>query len=154
MEYLDERFPFPPLFPQDEEARQTVLAWIDLSSTAMRDISHHLYWQFIEPPEGGTDWAEVTRLRQEGLELLSRVEEALLSGGGWLTGVLSAADFSVFAWIYGYGRFGLPDAWEVFPNLKAWLERLAKRPSFAASYQQQGRPFSSLLRERSERHEC
>jgi glutathione S-transferase len=141
MRYLDERFPTPRLFPAGREALDEVLAWIDLSSTAMRDVSHHLYWQTIEPPLEGGDPDTISRLKAEGMALLERVESALERGGGWLVGSLSAADLAVFAWLYGYRRFDLPPSWNDFGHLRAWLDTLERRPSCAASYAQRGRPF-------------
>lgn len=141
MRYVDERQPGPTLFPVDPAELEDTLAWIELSSTAMRDVSHHLYWLVVEPPEGGADPVEVQRLRAQGMELLDRVEAALASRP-WLGGDrMGAADVAVFSWLYGYARFDLPSTWDHHPHLRAWLDTLAARPSFAASYRQVGRPF-------------
>ncbi len=143
MRHVDAHHPGPRLFPEDAAALQRTLDWIELSSTAMRDVSHHLYWQLIEPPATGVDAAAVGRLKAEGMALLERVETALGEGGGWLVdGALSAADLSVFSWLHGYARYDLPPAWARFPQLRAWLVKLTDRPSFAASYGQVGRPFA------------
>lgn len=145
MRYLDVRFPTPQLFPTDSARLQKVLTWIELSSGPMRDVSHHLYWELIEPPATGPDLEKVAQLKAQGLELLTQVETALVSNNGWLCGELSAADISVFAWLYGYARFDLPPDWHHFPELRSWLKRLAARPSFAASFKKEGRPFKSLF---------
>ena len=142
MRYLDDRYGPPRLFPADPDALGQVLDWIELSSTAMRDVSHHLYWQLIEPPEGGVDQARVAQLKRGGMALLERVERALETGDGTLTGRFGAADLSVFAWLRGYGRFDLPPSWDAFPRLRSWLDRLRARPSFAASHGAVGRPFA------------
>lgn len=142
MRYLDARHGPHRLFPTDGEALHEALAWIELSSTAMRDVSHNLYWLLIEPPATGADPDVVVRLKGEGMALLERVETALDRGEGWLVGgALGAADLSVFAWLYGFRRFGLPPTPAAFGRLRAWSERLEARPSFAASYGQVGRPF-------------
>jgi len=143
MRYLEERYPEPRLFPSAGLELGRVLQWIHRSSTEMRDVSHYLYWQLIEPPEGGPDKAVVADLKARGLAQLAEVEAALTAGGGWLTGTLTVADISVFAWLNGYGRFGLPPEASEYPALADWLERLRARPSFAAAYQQPGRPFVS-----------
>jgi glutathione S-transferase len=141
MRYLDERYPTPPLFPAVGAELDLVLDWIERSSTTMRDVSHHLYWQVVEPPEDGPDESVVADLKAQGMALLADVEAALTAGQGWLTGSLTAADFSVFAWLYGYRRFGLPPDLAAFPALADWLQRLTSRPSFAASYGRVGEPF-------------
>ena len=142
MEYLDKRYPSPPLFPHNESLKD-VLDWIELSSGPMRDVSHYLYWQLIEPPQEGTDWDEVERLKARGYDLLDAMEAALAKNGDWLCGDLSAADFSVFAWVYGFKRFDLPASWDKYPRVRSWYQRLEKRPSVAASFQKKGKPFRS-----------
>ena len=141
LQYLDERYPDPSLFPSDPTLKQEVLDWIDCSSGPMRDVSHHLYWQLIEPPQEGTDWTEVGRLKVQGYALLDTMEASLAHAGNWLCGDLSAADFSVFAWIYGYKRFDLPEAWARYPNIQMWYQRLENRPCVQSSYQKTGKPF-------------
>ncbi|MDF1524068.1 MAG: glutathione S-transferase family protein [Trueperaceae bacterium] len=150
MRHLDRQHPEPSLFPADATALADALAWIELSSTAMRDVSHHLYWQLIEPPEAGPDPARVATLKAEGLTLLARVEAALDAGDGWLVGgSLGAADLSVFAWLYGYARFDLPTSFDGFEHVADWRARIAARPSFEASFGRRGRPFATWLAERA-----
>ncbi len=144
MQYLDESYPNPTLFPKDKTQKQEVLNWIELSSSSMRDVSHHLYWQLIEPPESGTDWQEVKRLKDQGYQLLNKLEQSLRQNQ-WLCGDLSAADLSVFAWLHGYKRFQLPETWQSYPKLKQWLETLEQRSSVQASYLQKGIAFSEYL---------
>ena len=148
MQHLDKRYPDPPLFPADPETNQQVLEWIDVSSTTMRDVSHHLYWQLLEPPADGTDHAEVTRLMTLGYEMLEKMERAL-SKNTWLCGDISAADYSVFAWVYGFARFDLPSSWDAYPHVHAWRERLAARPGVTASYQVKGRTFQAFLNDKN-----
>ena len=144
MQYLDKRYPEPRLFPEDKSRAQAALNWIDVSSSTMRDVSHYLYWQLIEPAQEGTDWAEVERLKTQGYKQLSAMEASLVAHGNWLCGNLSAADFSVFAWVYGYKRFDLPSSWDDYPRVKTWYNRLEARPSVAKSYQKEGRPFKDF----------
>jgi glutathione S-transferase len=144
MRHLDERHKSPRLFPSEPDRLAEVLRWIDLSSGPFRDVSHHLYWQLLEPPATGPDGAEVERLTEQGRGLLRVLDAALAAGNGWLAGELTAADISVFAWVHGYRRFGEIFAIEdgtALPHVRAWLERLASRPSFLASHGVAGRPF-------------
>lgn len=139
MQYLDERYPQPRFFPQDTQARQKVLEWIELSSSTYRDVSHYLYWQLIEPPAGGTDWDEVKRLKKRGMALLERMDN-ILDSEEFICGPLTAADFGLFPWVHGYQRFDLPPQ-GMFPHVVAWRDRIAVRPSFKTNYQKRGRPF-------------
>ena len=75
MRHLDERYPEPRLFPLDPTLLQEVLSWIEFAGGRMRDVSHELYWQLLEPPAEGTDEQVVTQLKEEGTELLAQVEE-------------------------------------------------------------------------------
>lgn len=146
LRYLDERHPSPRLFPADPERLERALRWLELSGGPFKHVSHHLYWQLLEPPAGGPNAAEVDRLTIRGRALLRDLEAALEAGGGWLDLELTAADISVFAWVQGYrrfgDRFGLADG-DHFPHVRAWLERLASRPSFLASHGATGRPFAA-----------
>lgn len=144
MQHLDKRYPSPELFPNEVGKLKDVLEWIECSSTTIRNVSHHLYWQLLQPPKHGTDWDEVNRLKALGYEQLNLMEKALAQNGQWLCGDLSAADFSVFAWIYGYKRFDLPSSWNNYPKVLEWFQKLEKRPSITSSYQQQGKAFSTL----------
>jgi len=144
MHYLDERYPEPKLFPAEAERLRTIMDWIALSSGQARDVSHELYWQLIEPPEAGTDWVVVNELKAAGLDILAQLETALaqsrLVDQHYVCGELSAADFSLLPWIYGYGRFDLLEV-GTMPNVEAWLARMTERDSFAKNFQVAGRPF-------------
>lgn len=141
MQYLDKRYPKPSLFPENETKTKEVLDWIEYSSGPVRDVSHHLYWQLLEPPREDIDWDEVKRLKTQGYDVLNAMEAKLKQNGAWLCGDLSAADFSVFAWVYGYKRFNLPASWDQYPEVQSWYKRLEVRPSVELSYQKEGRPF-------------
>ncbi|MDZ7799731.1 MAG: glutathione S-transferase family protein [Trueperaceae bacterium] len=144
--HLEVAHPEPRSFPADERARRDVLTWIDWSSGPLRDVSHHLYWQLIEPPEAGIDHVRAETLLAEGRRHLHAVEEALeRSGGRWIVAAPdlpgpSAADVCVYAWLSGYRRFGLPDT--DLPRLGSWLASLDTRPAVMVSRDTVGVPFA------------
>jgi glutathione S-transferase len=149
--HLDARRRPPRLFPADPVAREATLTWIARSSGPMRDVSHHLYWQLLEPPAPGPDLARVAELRAQGSELLEGVEAALAaSRSGWLvdaddlTGP-SAADMCVYAWTSGFRRFELPGPEARLPQLERWWRWWDERPSVRASRGAVGVPFRSWL---------
>ena len=148
IQYLDEHYPEPKLFPKEPARLQSIMDWIDLSSGRVRDVSHELYWQLIEPAETGTDWTLVNDLKAEGMALLARLDAALL-GKSYVCGELSAADFSLLPWIYGYGRFDLLEM-GTMPNVEAWLARMTARDSFGKNFQKEGRPFESHINQSEE----
>lgn len=66
MRYIDTRISSSELFPDDPDTLAGVLAWIERGDTDFWDVSHHLYWQLVEPPADGTNWSEVERLKAKG----------------------------------------------------------------------------------------
>lgn len=142
MHYLEWRYPEPKLFP-DPAQLSDAFAWIERSSSAYRNVSHHLYWQLIEPPEGGPDESRVAELMQEGKSLLGELE-AQLDNTDHLFGAFGVVDIAFIPWIYGYRRFeGLLEPTE-FPQVDAWVSQVSERPSFKDNHQQKGIPFASI----------
>ena len=70
MRYIDDRIDDPKLFPDDVDKLEEVLAWMNRADE-FAYVSHHLYWQVIEPPKDGTDWDEVADLKAKGMNLLA-----------------------------------------------------------------------------------
>lgn len=138
MHYLEWRYPELSLFPSREHLPE-VLTWIEKSSSAYRDVSHHLYWQLIEPPIGGTDWKRVNELKEQGNQLLDDLEN-LLSDKNYLFGAFGVVDIAFIPWIYGYNRFDMLDKAK-YPTVVEWVDRITSRESFIANYQKVGRSF-------------
>jgi len=140
MQYLEEKYPEPQLFPKDEKQLQVALEWIELSSRQVRDVSHHLYWQIIEPPAEGADLQRIAELKQQGTEILQQLDETLAKTK-WIMGdAMSVVDIAMIPWIYGYQRFDFPFETD-FPDVWDWLTRLSKRDSFKDNFHKEGRPF-------------
>jgi len=142
MRYIDEHTDTPKLFPTDPQKFAEVLAWIKRANEDFWDVSHHLYWQLLDPPQEGTDWDEVKRLKNKGIQLLSELE-SILSTQPYIIGDLSTADIVIAPWVYGYKRFDLPENPEDFPHVRAWLDKLTNQPAFTDNYQVKGVPFLS-----------
>ena len=140
MQYLEEQYPDPPLFPKDQTQLQKAFDWIDLSSTTVRDVSHHLYWQLIEPPETGTNQQLVKELEAQGAAILHQLEELFSKTTYFMGETLSVVDIAMLPWIYGYQRFNFPFS-QRYQNVLKWLTTLSKQPSFQDNYNKRGRPF-------------
>lgn len=143
MRYVDARLASVSMFPDEPDQLTSVLRWIDRGDTEFWDVSHHLYWQLIEPPATGTDWEEVERLKEKGLELLAELED-ILAVQAFICMTFSAADITLVPWVYGYRRFDLVNETQ-FPNVVVWLEELSKRASFTSNYRVKGNPFQDVL---------
>lgn len=174
MLHLEARHPEPRTVPADPAQRDAMLAWIVRSSGPMRQVSHELYWQLLEPPEEGPDEAAVADLVEQGEAHLDSIDAALRRHGGrWLVPTVggpaidapgkgvpgggvpgrdapgpSLADVAVYAWVSGYARFDLPRDAASLPELRSWLARMDARPSVLASRGAAGVPFDDWLRAR------
>lgn len=116
-EYLDERYPEPPLWPDDPGERAAgrllVLRFDDFSEP---------YYAFRRGEAGarGRFEAELGRL------------DALLAGMTWLSGRgFGLADVAFLPWVLR-ARDLLGFSLEPWAELAAWVERCAERPSVAA----------------------
>ncbi len=148
MLYVDRRAGDRPLFPEDAPQRQAVLTWIDKADRDFWDVSHHLYWQVIEPPADGPDAAEVARLNAKGHALLAKLD-AVLDGRAFVMGdAITAADIALLPWVYGYKRFDLFAGETAYPNVRRWRDALIRRESFTSNYKVAGEPLEDFLARR------
>jgi len=116
-EYLEERFPAPPLWPADPEQRAAgrvlVFRFDDFSKPyyALRRGEHGARERFDE---------ELAAL------------DHLLEGTGWLSGdTFGLADIAYLPWILR-ARDLLGVSLEEHPRVAEWVERACERPSVAA----------------------
>ncbi len=118
MEYLDERYPSPPLLPVD---------------AAERALARLAVWRFEE--ELGSAYYALRRGEEGAREALLRSLQGLdarLQERPFLAGPrYGLADIAWFPWLPRAERFFGVDL-RSYPHLSSWLERLAKRPAVAA----------------------
>ena len=115
MEYLEERFPEPALWPPDPAERALGRLWLDRFDAR---LGHEYYAQRRGDP---------SRLD----ERLSDLDEAL-EAQPYLSGrEYGLADIGYLPWILR-GRTNLGLDLEPYTSLSAWLERLSERPAVAA----------------------
>jgi glutathione S-transferase len=115
IEYLEERFPDPPLLPDSVQERARVRVTLDRFE---RFSSAYYAWRYRNGP---------AEKFQRQLELLDR----RLEGGSYLVGSeLTLADVGYVPWILRAEKRGVP--LRRLEHLAAWLDRLSARPSIAA----------------------
>ena len=125
-EYLDERYPNPPLMPKDFWARGRARILIDYGLNYL----HEPYWALrgeMRKPSTERDTAIVEKMRQRLRDLLPYLDEALGDKLHFL-GEISLADIAIVPRFLRMESYGALPA-SSFPRLVAWLERMKARPS-------------------------
>jgi glutathione S-transferase len=115
MEYLEERYPDPPLWPADAAERALGRLWLDRFDVRLGDDYYALR-------------------REEPSRLDARLGEldAALEARPFLSGLAyGLADIGYVPWILR-ARTNLGVDLDSLPALSAWVERLAERPAVAA----------------------
>jgi glutathione S-transferase len=115
MEYLEERFPEPPLWPLDPAERALGRLWLDRFDVRL-----------------GADYYAVRRGEDARLEECLGKLDAALAAQPFLSGrEYGLADIGYVPWILR-ARSSLGVELDPFAALVGWLERLSERPAVAA----------------------
>ncbi len=135
--YVDEAFPGPPLQPQDPRGRARVNQILSiLDSYAYRTLVWDIYIERMRAAENGrvTDEARIAAALSRAETCLGALE-ALMADGPWLAGpALTLADLHA-APIFAYGMMA-PEGRALVARhgaIQDWWERMARRPSMAAT---------------------
>ncbi len=119
MEYLEERFPTPPLLPADPAERAFTRLLLFRFDEYLGNPYYDLY---LDRPSGSAE-------RLHGV--LAALEERLAASPYLAGSTYGLADIAYVPWIYRAEsrlRFDLSP----YPALRAWADRLAERPAVAA----------------------
>jgi glutathione S-transferase len=126
-EYLDEKYPNPPLQPKDPYLRARGRILVDY----FLNYLHEPYWalrgEMIKKNEAERDQKLITETRKEVTARLQYLEEALGNKPFFLEdyGLTDIAMLPRFPRLVQYGV--LPSA--ALPKLTAWFERMKQRPA-------------------------
>jgi glutathione S-transferase len=137
LHFLDRRFPERPLFPSDPPARAEVEVFLDWFNRAWKREPNLIADAIEHGASGGPDVERWSGRLQRRLELF----EGLLTGREHLFGEFGAADCAAWPFLR-YAVAIEPDDDELFhrvlhermtlderhPNLRAWIDRVARRP--------------------------
>ena len=125
-EYLDEKYPNPPLMPKDPYLRGRGRILVDYAL----NFAHEPYWALrgaMFKPEAARDTTIVEEKRRILTDLL-RYLEAALGDQSFFLGDLSLTDIAILPRLLrmeSYGALPSPS----LPRLGAWLKRMKERPS-------------------------
>ena len=128
-EYLDEKYPNPPLMPKDPYLRGRGRVLIDYGLNYL----HEPYWALRgEMLKGETERnLPVMEEKRAALRQLLQYLETALGDQPFLLGDLSLTDFALmprFLRMVDYGAMPAP----ALPKLNAWFQRMKARPSVKA----------------------
>jgi glutathione S-transferase len=116
MEYLEERYPEPPLLPPDPADRALARVWI-----FRHDDFTKPYYALRRGEDGAAE-----RLDEQLAKL-----DAALERQPWLTGAdYGLADIAYVPWVLR-ARDMLGVSLDEFPAVRSWLDRLEERPAIA-----------------------
>lgn len=132
-QYLDEKYPRPPLMPENEEAREKIRRFVNtVDKKLVLNIGLLVIECLLKPkPDQREDFKQKKRAEVlEGLRELDR----MLEGRDYLFGEYSLADAAVTPHISALPLLGSgipPD----LKNMTAWFSKIQARPSFKLSAQ-------------------
>jgi glutathione S-transferase len=125
-EYLDEKYPDPPLMPKDPYLRGRGRILVDYALNCL----HEPYWALrteIMKKDSERNKSVMEEKRATLRELLQYLEDAL-GEKSYFLGEISLTDFAVlprFLRMEAYGALPHPS----LPRVEGWLKRMKQRPS-------------------------
>ena len=129
-EYLDEKYPAPPLMPKDPYLRGRGRVLVDYGLNHLHDPYWALRNEIFSKKEAERSESLMEEKRQMLRHLLRYLEDAL-GDRPYFLGEISLTDIDLwprFARMEEYGVFPAPN----LPCLNAWMERMKARPSVKA----------------------
>ena len=129
-EYLDERYPDPPLTPKDPFLRARGRILVDYGMNHLHETYFALRNEFFFKKEGERDQKLIAEKQRELRQMLGYLEEAL-GDKEYFLGAFSLTDIDLWPRVgrlEDYGALPSPE----LPRLGAWIQRMKARPSIKA----------------------
>ena len=115
-EYLEERFPDPPLMPRDLGLRARARIWIDYANTRLQRAAGNIAHEY-----------HVEKSKEELEEYLGKLDREMRDRV-FIAGDYSLADITYIPFFTRLARYQATIDDRV-PNVKRWMERLLSRPT-------------------------
>ena len=134
-EYLDEKYPNPPLMPKDPYLRARGRILVDYGMNHLHVTYFALRDEFFFKKEGARDQKLIAEKQRELRGMLGYLEEAL-GDKEYFLGDFSLTDVDLwprFGRLEDYGALPTPE----LPRLGRWIQRMKARPSIKALVGQQ-----------------
>jgi len=139
-EYLEERFPTPPLFPRDPYERARVRWFDEYADGGMAaSLTAKVFFQRVISAKlikGGCDEAVVATGLKELPTFLGYLERELAGHQYLVAEAFTLADISVACQLVNLRHAGVEVDAAKFPAVAAWFERVVGRPSLKALVEQ------------------
>ena len=139
-EYLEERFPTPPLFPRDPYERARVRWFDEYADGGMAaSLTAKVFFQRVISAKlikGGCDEAVVASGLKELPTFLGYLERELAGHQYLVAESFTLADISVACQLVNLHHAGVEVDAAKFPAVAAWFERVVGRPSLKALVEQ------------------
>jgi glutathione S-transferase len=147
-EYLEERYPDPPLYPRDLAGRVRCRQL----EAAADEILFPSVWSLIEESfypaaAGGRDEARLARARAALGHEYEKLEKEL-TARAWLCDAYSVADIATFVFARTALALGAPPPAE-HVALHGWLARMLARPAVRREVDESNRYLASVLAART-----
>ncbi|MCA9511546.1 MAG: glutathione S-transferase family protein [Myxococcales bacterium] len=144
LEYLEDRFPAPALYPRDVALRARCRR---LEAVADELVFPHVWARieevFYPAPPGGRD-PERAAMAERALRAHWAALDAELGEREWLCDAFGVADIALGVFAFAASTLGVPID-ERTPRLRAWSERLAAREAVAREQRATSEYVASLF---------
>ena len=128
-EYLDEKYPEPPLMPRDPAKRVKVRLFVDYDTNHLNPPFQKIRWELMRREEKRNPEI-IEEGKKEFLSLLPRLEQQV--DEPYLVGEFSLADVTLIPRFLRVESLGIfPDPGQ--PRLARWFARMKERPSVRSS---------------------
>ena len=131
MEYLNDKYPNPPLLPADPGQRAHARVLLHYGDNPFDSACATIVGEVFFKPKGQAAQDVIAKAKQDLMACLERLEKEL-GNNDYLVGAFSLADVTFASWapLFGPLQVEVPAH---CPRVKAWLARLAERASVKTS---------------------
>jgi glutathione S-transferase len=127
-DYIEERFPAPPLLPSEPAARARCRTLEHVADTHTDALQFLTFLLAVRRPELRVEHPEAARALSGAVRRHYVALEAQLGRCDYFVGELSRADVALVPHVTSLGHLGEPVPNEC-TRLRSWLERMRRRPS-------------------------
>jgi glutathione S-transferase len=130
MEYLNDKYPNPPLLPADPGQRARARVLMHFGDNAYDGALAAIVGEVFFKPKGQADQSVIDKAKQDLKAAFERLDRELGSNEYLVGGAFSLADICFVTWapLFGPLQVEAPSA-----KVKAWLQRLQDRASVKAA---------------------